>query len=244
VDPGGRLAGGDRKTKEKPKRKEEKVKSKSSGSPDYFFFDDFFPFFFDVFLDVLRAAFLAAMLSVTPFCSLTLAERLKASVLNRAREAEVGAASRDAREDDGGRSECVPREAAPRAPRRGDGRIFPPVARAHAQQRRVAARRVVARARTLHRIAMGAARVPFGDERVRRWSASMVERRDRASARRERDVAHIAPRVVARVRRVPPLRSAWRRRRSLDRIPSSGGIRLPLRVELPVIWGYQSLLLG
>jgi hypothetical protein len=41
------------------------------GSPLYFFFDDFFPFFFDVFLDVLRAAFLAAMLSVTPFCTLT-----------------------------------------------------------------------------------------------------------------------------------------------------------------------------
>src|SRR5436309_6255860 len=77
---------------------------------DHFFFDDFFPFFFDVFLDVLRAAFLAAMCSVTPFCTLTLGIRLKASVLNRASEGEVGGASREARQGARGASETVRRE--------------------------------------------------------------------------------------------------------------------------------------
>src|SRR5688572_33207247 len=69
------------------------------GFPDYFFFDDFFPFFFP-FLEVLRAAFLA-MVSSHPLCTLTPGIELKASVLNRAREAEVARASRGRHEVDG-----------------------------------------------------------------------------------------------------------------------------------------------
>jgi hypothetical protein len=87
----------------------EVLKRRSRRGRDHFFFADFFPFFFDVFLDVLRAAFLAAMVSVHPLCPLTLEIELKASVLILAVERKVGRASSMRLEHDGGCRETASR---------------------------------------------------------------------------------------------------------------------------------------
>ena len=300
------------KTKEKPKRKEEKVKSKSSGLfPDHFFFDDFFPFFFDVFLDVLRAAFLAAMLSVTPFCSLTLAERLKASVLNRAREARVGGASSDASEDDGGSSECVPRRASCAGRARTTDARFPPVARlaprsvastaprfacvvrvgAQDHRRhgddlegrrpravgasrwvdaaRAAWRRIIAAGRALergpallrhptvrcvpippHPLASGSLSSPLlGSARFARSTGGTATRPPAALAGAAPLPLplRVEPKALTGLGHpasAAPGRNAKGHGRSAALARCGLAMPLPLRVELPVIWGYQSLLLG
>jgi hypothetical protein len=150
------------------------------------------------------------MVSVTPFCSLTLAERLKASVLNRAREARVRAASPGEREDDGGSSECGPRAIAVRPPRVDDERDFPPVARRprcfapsraprNARAQRVDAQRTRSAIKMRHRQAPG---VPLEhiDGRTRRLRVVAHSPR-RSGARRTR-----ARR--SRRRRMPRERSA------------------------------------